>query len=86
MEDIAFFELLDRTGLPKTTIHGLWHTHCTILLNRGLNMQVIIERLGNAPKMIMDVYACSKGIRSSESVSLFSQTLQASGVKTGANQ
>ncbi len=25
----AFNKILDRTGLPKTTIHGLRHTHCT---------------------------------------------------------
>lgn len=49
-------KVLERTNLPKTTIHGLRHTHCTILLNRGLNVKVIAERLGNTPKMIMDVY------------------------------
>ncbi len=29
---------------------GLQHTHCTTLLNSGLNVKVIIERLGNTPK------------------------------------
>ncbi|MCT1539496.1 MULTISPECIES: site-specific integrase [Lysinibacillus] len=81
----AFNKILDRTGLPKTTIHGLRHTHCTILLNRGLNVKVIAERLGNTPKMIMDVYGHVLKELEAESVSLFSQTLQASGAKIGAN-
>lgn len=79
-------KVLERTNLPKTTIHGLRHTNCTILLNRGLNVKVIAERLGNTPKMIMDVYGHVLKELEAESVSLFSQTLQASGAKIGANQ
>ncbi|WP_051800328.1 site-specific integrase [Lysinibacillus sphaericus] len=81
----AFNKILDRTGLSKTTIHGLRHTHCTILLNRGLNVKVIAERLGNTPKMITDVYGHVLKELEAESVSLFSQTLQDSGAKIGAN-
>ncbi|MFW7190062.1 tyrosine-type recombinase/integrase [Lysinibacillus sp. BNK-21] len=79
-------KVLERTNLPKTTIHGLRHTHCTILLNRGLNVKVIAERLGNTPKMIMDVYGHVLKELEAESVSLFSHALQTSGAKSGANQ
>ncbi|KOS62579.1 tyrosine-type recombinase/integrase [Lysinibacillus agricola] len=78
-------KVLKRTKLPKTTIHGLRHTHCTILLNRGLNVKVIAERLGNTPKMIMDVYGHILKELEVESVSLSSHALQTSGAKTGAN-
>jgi len=47
-------------------------------------VKVIAERLDNTPKMIMDVYG--HVLKESESVSIFSQTLQASGAKIGANQ
>ncbi|MGA3678234.1 tyrosine-type recombinase/integrase [Lysinibacillus agricola] len=79
-------KVLERTNLPKTTIHGLRHTHCTILLNRGLNVKVIAERLGNTPKMIYEVYGHVLKELEAESVSLFSHALQTSGAKTGANQ
>lgn len=77
--------ILDRTALPKITLHGLRHTHCTILLNRGRNVNVIAERLGNTPAMVYNVYGHVLKESELESVTLFSQSLEASGANIGAN-
>ena len=45
-------------GLPKLTIHGLRHTHATILLEQGVNPKVVSERLGHASvATTMDIYS-----------------------------
>ena len=44
--------------LPKLTIHGLRHTHATILLEQGVNPKVVSERLGHASvATTMDIYS-----------------------------
>lgn len=44
--------------LPQISIHGLRHTHATILLLKGENIKVISERLGhNSIKITMDTYS-----------------------------
>jgi hypothetical protein len=48
--------VIEKAKLPEITLHGLRHTHCTILLNKGVNVKVISERLGNTPAMIYEVY------------------------------
>ena len=48
----------DAAGLPKLTIHGLRHTHATILLEQGVNPKVVSERLGHASvATTMDIYS-----------------------------
>lgn len=37
----------DNKALPKISIHGLRHTHATILLLKGENIKVISKRLGH---------------------------------------
>ena len=44
----TFKKVLASAGLPKLTIHGLRHTHATILLEQGVNPKVVSERLGHA--------------------------------------
>ena len=45
-------------GLPKLTIHGLRHTHATILMEKGVSPKVVSERLGHArPAITMDIYS-----------------------------
>lgn len=77
--------IIERTSLHKITLHGLRHTHCTILLSRGLNVKVIAERLGNTPQMIYEVYGHVLKELEVESVLLFSQSLQTIGANNGAN-
>ena len=49
---------LHAAELPTITLHGLRHTHATLLLETGTHVKVIQERLGHADaKTTMDVYA-----------------------------
>lgn len=44
--------------LPQISIHGLRHTHATILLLKGENIKVISDRLGhNSVKVTLDTYS-----------------------------
>jgi integrase len=44
--------------LPKLTLHGLRHCHACLLLDQGVPIKVVSERLGHATiAMTMDVYA-----------------------------
>ena len=50
-------KVVAKAGLPKLTIHGLRHTHATILLEQGVNSKVVSERLGHASvATTMDIY------------------------------
>ena len=54
----AFKKVVAAAGLPKLTIHGLRHTHATILLKQGVNSKVVSERLGRASvATTMDIYS-----------------------------
>lgn len=49
---------LGADALPALTLHGLRHTHATLLLEAGENPKVVQERLGHASITItMDIYA-----------------------------
>ena len=51
-------KVVAKAGLPKLTIHGLRHTHATILLEQGVNPKVVSERLGHASFVTtMDIYS-----------------------------
>lgn len=67
--------------VAKSTLHGLRHTHATILLNSGQNVKVIAERLGNTPAMIYEIYGHVLKELEQESVNVFSNMLNASGAK-----
>ena len=54
----AFKKVVATAGLPKLTIHGLRHTHATILLEQGVNPKVVSERLGH----------CHWGVRGRDAV------------------
>mgnify|MGYP001282941538 FL=1 len=54
----ALKKVVATAGLPKLTIHGLRHTHATILLEQGVNPKVVSERLGHASvATTMDIYS-----------------------------
>jgi integrase len=48
--------LQDLSGSPYITIHGLRHTHATMLLNGGHSVIVVAERLGDTPETISMIY------------------------------
>lgn len=83
--NIIVNRIIGRTKLPKTTLHGLRHTHATILLNDRLLVKVIAERLGNTPQMIHTVYGHVLKEMEQESVTSFSRSLEAVGAKSGAS-
>jgi integrase len=54
----AFTKLVKEAGFPDLTMHGLRHTHATILLEQGVNPKVVSERLGHASvATTMDIYS-----------------------------
>ncbi len=67
--------------LPDVTVHGLRHTHATILMNEKMPVRVIAERLGNTPQMIHSVYGHLLKELEEESVMVFSKSLE----QIGAN-
>ncbi|CAN5478405.1 site-specific integrase [soil metagenome] len=51
-------KVLGKDALPDITLHGLRHTHATVLLEMGENPKVVQERLGQTTiTTTMDVYA-----------------------------
>ena len=54
----AFTKAVKKAGLSHLTIHGLRHTHATMLLEAGINPKVVSERLGHASiATTMDIYS-----------------------------
>jgi integrase len=45
-----------KAGAPYITIHGLRHTHATMLLRRGHSVNSVAERLGDKPETIYNTY------------------------------
>lgn len=56
---LAFRRANDRhQGLPRVRLHDLRHTHATILLQNGVPVRTVAQRLGHASATItMDVYS-----------------------------
>jgi integrase len=44
----AFHAIVEKTGLPRIRFHDFRHTHATLLLQQGINIKLISERLGHA--------------------------------------
>ena len=42
-----FYNLTEKSGLPKIRFHDLRHTHATILIQQNVNVKLISERLGH---------------------------------------
>lgn len=84
LTSVVVRRIIQRTKLPKVTMHGLRHTHATILLKEKIPVKVIAERLGNTPQMIHTVYGHVLKEMEEESVIAFSQSLKSVGAKIGA--
>ncbi|MDM8100974.1 tyrosine-type recombinase/integrase [Oceanobacillus oncorhynchi] len=69
-------------NLKSITVHGLRHTHATILMNKGVISKVIAERLGNTPEMIDKVYGHILKETENKAVEVFGESL---GAVSGAN-
>ncbi len=53
-----FGHLAEKTGLPKIRFHDLRHTHATLMLQAGVHVKVMSERLGHSSiSTTMNTYA-----------------------------
>jgi integrase len=53
-----FIKLVRAAPVPRIRLHGLRHTHATLLLARGVPVKVVSERLGHSTVgMTLEVYA-----------------------------
>lgn len=58
----SFVRLVGRLGLPPISLHGLRHTHATLLMAAGESPKVVQERLGHArASMTIDIYTHTAG-------------------------
>lgn len=46
-----------RAGIKTITSHGLRHTHASMLLLHGVDIQIVAERLGDTVEVVTKVYA-----------------------------
>ncbi|WP_367302931.1 tyrosine-type recombinase/integrase [Bacillus safensis] len=65
----------DKQKLKKITVHGLRHTHATILISKRIPVKVIADRLGNSPQMINDIYSHTFEELEIESVEVFEEAM-----------
>lgn len=69
----------DKAELRRITIHGLRHTHATLLmLDPSINVKTIAERLGNTVDMIHSIYGHVLEEMEKQSVLSFSKIMQES--------
>ncbi len=52
----GYNRITERAGLKDCTLHMLRHSHATFLMNNGVPVRAIAERLGNTPEMIHTTY------------------------------
>ncbi|MFC1865282.1 site-specific integrase [Chloroflexota bacterium] len=54
----TFAATMRKAGLPPMPLHGLRHSHATILLQAGTNPRVVMERLGHSSiRVTLDTYS-----------------------------
>jgi integrase len=53
----VFRDLVDRLDVPRITLHGLRHTHASIMLAQGRSINFVAKRLGDDPTTVMKTYA-----------------------------
>lgn len=81
----CFDRAVHRSRLPRLTLHGLRHTHATLLLKAGVPLKVVSERLGHAtPAFTMATYQHVLPGMQAEAAATFAALLDdASGASTG---
>jgi integrase len=53
----VFSEIVTKLDVPKIPLHGLRHTHASILLASRCSINSVAQRLGDNPATIMNTYA-----------------------------
>jgi len=76
-ENFSYFfnKVIEESRVKKITVHGLRHTHATILITKR-PVNEVAHRLGNTPEMIHKVYGHLMEDMKIESVSAFSESLK----------
>lgn len=70
-------ETVKAAALPTITLHGLRHTHASLLMEMGVHSKVIQERLGHADAALtMDTYAHVLHTLQSDTVNQFEHLLE----------
>ena len=71
-----FDRLVRVSGLPRLTLHGLRHTHATILVASGVAIKAVSERLGHATIQItLDLYSHVTPGMQAQAVAAFSTAM-----------
>lgn len=83
-EDYVFLSLESLIPMPTTTLHSLRHSHATILMNDGVPVKAIAERLGNTPEMIYTTYGHVLREMEDEIIDTFDRAIEVR-AKPGAN-
>ncbi|TKI69188.1 DNA integration/recombination/inversion protein [Lysinibacillus mangiferihumi] len=65
-------------------MHSLRHSHAKILMNDGVPLRVIAERLGNTPEMIYKTYGHVLREMEDKIIATFDRAIEI-GAKSGAN-
>ena len=80
----GFKRIIKRAGLKECTLHSLRHSHATILMNDGVPVRAIAERLGNTPEMIHTTYGHVLREMEDKIIDTFDRAIE-TGAKSGAN-
>lgn len=65
-------KLIKKYDLPKLTIHGFRHTHCSLLFEAGIQMHEVKDRLGHSSiQTTMDIYTHITDKRKNETADTF---------------
>lgn len=71
----ALNKMIEKTGIKKITVHGLRHSHATILLNNKVSIATVAKRLGNTAEEINRTYGHSDDTADLHAVQVFSATI-----------
>ncbi|MGX7091568.1 site-specific integrase [Hutsoniella sourekii] len=68
-----------KAGLPQINLHSLRHTHCSLLFEAGVGMEVVKERLGHSNiETTMDVYTHVTTKRHEDTARIFAESMEIS--------
>lgn len=52
-----FKRILEKNGLPDMRVHDIRHSHASLMINKGCNILLVAERLGDTPTMALSTYS-----------------------------
>lgn len=75
--------LIKKLEIKRISIHGLRHTHASILVSKGVLVPTIAKRLSNTAEMINNVYGHSYEAMEMQTVNVFDDSLKSTGYHLG---